>query len=296
MATPISNALDDEPVWQAYSRLALLTTRLFFGLPEYFVMKALLAAPRQRSIPDSPLPVDLTWQLDDTIAERLKLDTKYVRRLLASLKPHGLVVSHTVTKVAAGEERLSAANRSAPTDELVSAYWGLEFEHLADSVKYKLHKMEQQLGDSSSSGPQSYVCPVCQYRVTTLDVEFPELLTVEGIMCPKGREQPRCFGVELKEEDNSVKVAHVEKNKRALRVHVASLYRALEACDSKPRRRQAASRDRRGRSGRPGSSLHGRNGGAHGRGGGGGGGGSSERRGGGRGVAIATNAEGRDGC
>ena len=142
MATPISNALDDEPVWQAYSRLALLTTRLFFGLPEYFVMKALLAAPRQRSIPDSPLPVDLTWQLDDTIAERLKLDTKYVRRLLASLKPHGLVVSHTVTKVAAGEERLSAANRSAPTDELVSAYWGLEFEHLADSVKYKLHKME----------------------------------------------------------------------------------------------------------------------------------------------------------
>ena len=45
-----SSSTSDDPTWVAWKNLAETTVRLFYDLPELFVMKALLHAPRRRSI------------------------------------------------------------------------------------------------------------------------------------------------------------------------------------------------------------------------------------------------------
>ena len=97
---------DDEAAWAPFERLALMTVRLFYDLPEYYVMKALLAAPRQQRA-DGSHP---EWQLDDKIAQRLKMTPVFVRKLLARLYADRLVDARRPKAQAKQGERQRACN------------------------------------------------------------------------------------------------------------------------------------------------------------------------------------------
>ena len=110
-------ASESDTAWATHARLAELTVRLFFGLPEVFVMKALLNAPRQTFADGVSYPV---LQRDDDIAERLQLLPKYVRLVLAALQRDGLVAyDRPKAKAAEGEEATTGANQSAPNSDQV---------------------------------------------------------------------------------------------------------------------------------------------------------------------------------
>ena len=210
---------DEDPAWVAYAQLAQLTVRLFFGAPEYYVMKALLAAPRQK-FSDGPHAV---LQLDKAIAERLKLDMKYTRKLLALLERDGLAV-HYQPKVVTPE----GADASAPLkDDDVPVYWGMKFDIMTDAILWKLDAMERRLAQGKKSDLQTYVCPSCGTRTSSLDIDYGLLLnhTTGGISCPT--RSMACFGSELVEEDNSQAEAIVSAHRSALRSRLAELHTAL---------------------------------------------------------------------
>ena len=56
---------DDEAAWAPFERLALMTVRLFYDLPEYYVMKALLAM--EDASPDGSR---LAWSVNSVATRR----------------------------------------------------------------------------------------------------------------------------------------------------------------------------------------------------------------------------------
>ena len=192
--------MDDN--WMPFERLALMTVRLFYNLPEYYVMKAILTAPRQ--LRGSNLHPEL--QLDDTIAERLRMTIRYVRSLLAKLKADGLVI-----EVAPQAKKL----------------YGIDFEILADSVTFKLDAMDRRLKDQQAPKLHTYRCPKCGLRQSELVVDYNTQLNpmTGGLSCPSGNLE--CFGIELAEENNSDARVIVEAHRNALSIHLSGLQRAL---------------------------------------------------------------------
>ena len=85
----IMAAAPDDAAWQAYTKLAEMTVRLFYDPAEFYIMKALLHAPRQTTADGVSHP---EFQLDDTIAQRLHLHATYVRKILANLHRDRLVI------------------------------------------------------------------------------------------------------------------------------------------------------------------------------------------------------------
>ena len=86
------------------------------------------------------------------------------------------------------EEAVSAAGKSAPTSDQVSVYWGLDFERMADAVKFKLDAMERRLSERNTQGKGvvTFVCPKCNKRISSLDVDYNNLLNTQtgGLSCP----------------------------------------------------------------------------------------------------------------
>ena len=78
---------EGDTAWTTYARLAELTTRLFFGLPEVFVMKALLDAPRETFLGGETHRV---YQLDEDLVKRLRLFPVYVRKVRERERGGGL--------------------------------------------------------------------------------------------------------------------------------------------------------------------------------------------------------------
>ena len=263
----MSSSDADAAAFNAYALLAETTVRLFYGLPEVFVMKALLSAPKRTTIDGTVRP---ELQLDEQIAERVRLDKAYTRKLLARLAADRLVRSEKPrAKEREGEERVSVANQSAYTSEQVSVYWGLDFEVMADAVAYKLDAMERRLADRAKGGLQGYSCPKCKLEVAAVEIQHAIDPMTGTLLCPE------CFGVEMVEADDSQSAALVEAHKAALQLHTAGLHRTLQDvadlpaptyCWPKPDANEGA--------------AGGAAAGAGGAGGGGGGGGAGGARGG----------------
>ena len=210
-------------------------------------------------------------------------------QVLEALKRDGLVSKHVPKATAAeGEEAVTGANQSAYTSEQVVCYWGINFETLADTVTYKLDAMQRNISEGSGSELQSFVCPSCGTRISSLDVDYGSLLNpaTGGLACPT--RSAACFGSELVEDDDSASQAVVNAHKAALKVQLAGLHAALAEASSvdppvykkpKPKAEGAAG-----------------SGGAAGGSGGGGGGGGGARPGdafslgASKGIANATSA------
>lgn len=218
-------AATDDPTWLAWQRLAETTVRLFYGLPEVFVIKVLLHAPHRFS--EATGLSHPEYQAEEAIAERLKLSQVYVRTMLQTLEQDRIIKAcRPKAKAAAGEEKLAAANQSALTAGSVQVSWGIDFEELADAVTFKLDEMERKLGEQKGSDLQTYRCPQCKLAISELDVDFNALLTANGgLACPS--RSPACFGHELEVEDTTVSVAKIEVHRAALRVHTAQLQQCL---------------------------------------------------------------------
>ena len=205
-----------------HERLALITVRLFHGLPEFYVMKALLTAPRQlRGAVEHP-----ELQLDDRIAERLRMNVRYVRTLLARLKADGLVIEVAPTAKADESKQEASGSASAYVDNAQKLY-GVDFEVLADAVTYKMDAMDRRLMEQQGPKMQLFGCPKCGLQQSSLEVDYNMQLNAAtgGLICPSGK--PECFGVELVEEDNSDARAVVEAHRAALVVHLSGLHQAL---------------------------------------------------------------------
>jgi len=211
--------MDDN--WMPFERLALMTVRLFYNLPEYYVMKAILTAPRQ--LRGSNLHPEL--QLDDTIAERLRMTIRYVRSLLAKLKADGLVIE--VAPQAKKAEEVPPGVAPPPEKDNAQKLYGIDFEILADSVTFKLDAMDRRLKDQQAPKLHTYRCPKCGLRQSELVVDYNTQLNpmTGGLSCPSGN--LGCFGVELAEENNSDARVVVEAHRKALSVHLSGLQRAL---------------------------------------------------------------------
>jgi len=211
--------MDDN--WMPFERLALMTVRLFYNLPEYYVMKAILTAPRQ--LRGSNLHPEL--QLDDTIAERLRMTIRYVRSLLAKLKADGLVIE--VAPQAKKAEEVPPGVAPPPEKDNAQKLYGIDFEILADSVTFKLDAMDRRLKDQQAPKLHTYRCPKCGLRQSELVVDYNTQLNpmTGGLSCPSGN--LGCFGVELAEENNSDARVVVEAHRKALSIHLSGLQRAL---------------------------------------------------------------------
>ena len=211
--------MDDN--WMPFERLALMTVRLFYNLPEYYVMKAILTAPRQ--LRGSNLHPEL--QLDDTIAERLRMTIRYVRSLLAKLKADGLVIE--VAPQAKKAEEVPPGVAPPPEKDNAQKLYGIDFEILADSVTFKLDAMDRRLKDQQAPKLHTYRCPKCGLRQSELVVDYNTQLNpmTGGLSCPSGNLE--CFGIELAEENNSDARVIVEAHRNALSIHLSGLQRAL---------------------------------------------------------------------
>ena len=148
--------------------------------------------------------------------------------------------------------------------------------------------MQRNISEGSGSELQSFVCPSCGTRISSLDVDYGSLLNpaTGGLACPT--RSAACFGSELVEDDDSASQAVVNAHKAALKVQLAGLHAALAEASSvdppvykkpKPKAEGAAG-----------------SGGAAGGSGGGGGGGGGARPGdafslgASKGIANATSA------
>ena len=277
----------DRLTWEPYERLALVTVRLFHGLPEYFVMQALLNGPRQQrgSVSHPEL------QLDDKIAERLHMTVRYVRILLAKLKTDGLVID-VAPKV---EEGKSAASQAAPMGDNAQKLYGIDFEVLADAVTYKLAAMDRRLNEQQAPKMAVYRCVKCGVQQKQIEVDFIAQVMPGpngGLRCPNGMTgyRPECFNAELEEEDNSDARATVEAHRAALQEHTAGLQQALKGVIDLPpptykRPKDEPADEAGGSEAKAAASLRARSGG-----GGGGGGGVGSSLGASRGIAAAVGS------
>ena len=215
----------EDPTWLAWAKLVESTVRLFYGLPEVFIMKALLHGPRRVSkLTGNAHP---EYQDDEAIAERIKLAHVYVRRLLMALEGDRLIKAYRPkAKEAPGEEKVAAAMQSAYTADSVQVLWGIDFEEHADAVMYKLDAMERRMSVQSESTLQAWRCPQCQLIISELEVDYNALLTPNGgLSCPS--RSMACFGHEMVTVDDSASEAKAEAHKNALRMHTAQLQRCL---------------------------------------------------------------------
>ncbi len=216
--------MEDDANWAPYERLALMTVRLFHNLPEYYVMKAILTAPRQlRGAVSHP-----ELQLDDRIAERLRMTMRYVRTLLAKLKADGLVIEVAPqAKAGSSEEGKTAGLTAPPEKDNAQKLYGVDFEVLADSVMFKLDAMDRRLKQQQAPKLHAYRCTRCGLRQSALEVDYNTQLNAMtgGLSCPSGN--PECFGVELVEEDNTDARAVVEAHRAAVSMHLSGLQKAL---------------------------------------------------------------------
>ena len=222
----MSSSSSSDASWEAYARLAEMTVMLFYGLPEVFVAKALLHAPRRHSNATGKLHPE--YQLDEKISARLKLTQVYVRKILGTLEHDRIVIGlKPKAKEAAGEAGMSMATQSAPTADAVQAFWGFDFEELSDSVAYKLHAMERSLGEHAEKEIKFWRCPNCQLRISALEIDYNTLLnpSTGALGCPTM--SLACLGVELQEEDDSLSDAKIEAHKAALRAQTDELRKAL---------------------------------------------------------------------
>ena len=214
----------DASAFEAWSSLAELTVRLFYGLPEFMVMKALLTAPRRKTIDDTVRP---ELQLDDDIAERVRLDKGYTRKLLATLALDRLVRQEKPrARTREGEERVSAANQSALSADQVSVYWGIDFEIMADAVAYKLSQMRRRMTEKAKVDQQMYVCPRCGAKISAIEISEAIDSTTGLLSCPS--RSFACTGVEMVEQDNTQSAALIKAHEAALQLHTAGLQRALD--------------------------------------------------------------------
>ena len=217
----------EDSAWAAYERVALMVVRLFYDLDEYYVMKALLAAPRQQR--------GDVWhpelQLDTDIATRLRMTQEYVRRLLARLLRDHLIVRTSVKqKKKVGEEVLSGPLAGNEQQFL----YGLDFERLVDAVLWKLDSMERKLQQKKNQSMAVYRCPRCQASISELDSDFAQLMDfVTGVLsCPT--QSRECQGVELEKDDLSGADVLAEAHRVALEVQLAGLKRALHQVSDVP--------------------------------------------------------------
>lgn len=210
-----------------HARVALTAARLFYGVPEFFLMKALLDAPLREECDCTKHPV---LQLDDTLAARLRLPTKYTRLLLARLHADRLIVCHLPKAAAAEDEADSstAASSTMPTQRDMAKYWGLDFEALGDAVRYKMHAMGRRLTEARCEpAVRSFFCPRCLQRTSALDLDYNRLANpVTGhLSCPSGA--AACMGVELVVDDPANTVAMTQVHCTALQAHLTPLVDAL---------------------------------------------------------------------
>ena len=218
---------NDDPTWNAFASLAEMTVRLFYGLPEVFVIKALLHAPTRKHLGTGLFHPE--FQQDEKIAARLKLYPKYVRQILGTLEQDRIVTAYRPKpKGLEGEEKLSAAAASAPTADQVVTFWYIDFEELSDAVLYKLDAMEASLGKQKKRDIKTLVCPSCDLHISQLDIDYNVLLDPRtgGLACPS--RSAACAGVEMEEKDDSISVKKIEAHKSALRVHTAGLHQAVK--------------------------------------------------------------------
>ena len=113
--------------------------------------------------PRDPKDRSRLLQLDEEIAQRLKLSARQVRRYLAVLKADRLAEQYAVDK-----------KHGAPKDEFadprregelkagdVTALYGIDFNDLADAIHFKLDEAEQKLTaqENAATNIQLYRCP-----------------------------------------------------------------------------------------------------------------------------------------
>ena len=113
--------------------------------------------------PRDPKDRSRLLQLDEEIAQRLKLSARQVRRYLAVLKADRLAKQYAVDK-----------KHGAPKDEFadprregelkagdVTALYGIDFNDLADAIHFKLDEAEQKLTaqENAATNIQLYRCP-----------------------------------------------------------------------------------------------------------------------------------------
>ena len=211
-----------DPTWNAFASLAEMTVRLFYGLPEVFIIKALLHAPTRKHSETGLFHPE--YQQDEKIAARLKLYPKYVREILGTLAEDRIVKVYRPTpNVLEGEEKSSAL-----TADQVVTFWYIDFEELSDAVLYKLDAMEASLGKQKKRDIKTLVCPSCDLHISQLDIDYNVLLDPRtgGLACPS--RSAACAGVEMEEEDDSISVKKIEAHKSALRVHTAGLQQAVK--------------------------------------------------------------------
>ena len=222
-----------EAARRAHHNVALTAVRLFYDLPAYFLLKALLDAPVRTEEDGATHPV---LQLDDTLAERLRLPTKHTRQLLARLHADRMVVCHQPkAKAAEGEEHASSANASMPGERDVAKYWGLDFDTLGDAVRFKMHAMDHRLAEAERTPPmQIFYCPKCMLRISALDIDYNRLInpTTGQLACPS--ESAACAGAELVEDDQSDKVAATRLHRAALQTQLTPLVDALRDAHELP--------------------------------------------------------------
>ena len=218
----------------AYQKVARLVVRYFYDEEEVLVMEVLLQAPRKAGAGDATHP---TMQLDDVVAERLKLGTKQVRKHLSRMAQDRLVIK---TRGGAKEAKKSAQGYDAKAVEGIAAgeltaqdvryYWGVDYEVLVDAVHFKLDAMKRALDDKHkrANAEQQYACANCAAVVSALE------LTPEMMDFASGNFKCQAYGCghDLDEVDNSKETSSIDAWRAELRSSLQQLHEAARDADA----------------------------------------------------------------
>ncbi|KAN0051037.1 hypothetical protein ACTA71_006804 [Dictyostelium dimigraforme] len=106
---------------------------------------------------------------DEDLALKLRIQQKYVRKILMDLKGDSMVKSSDVKVEAKGPNERSSTH----------LLWYIDYKHIIDIVKYKLYMFRKKMESVKVQkiDVQTYKCQTCHKIYTALDI--PKLLNME---------------------------------------------------------------------------------------------------------------------
>ena len=148
----------------AYQNVARLAVRHFYDIEETLIIEVLLTGPRRHSDSCAGTQDHPVMQNEESIAKRLGVGTRQVRRHLGKLENHRFVFK---------ARRCSGARE--PDDAESRLFWGIDYTVLMDTLLFKLNLIKLSMNGSKCE--KTYSCVACNAVVSSLELT-PDMIDI----------------------------------------------------------------------------------------------------------------------
>ncbi|KAJ1568726.1 hypothetical protein HK096_005520 [Nowakowskiella sp. JEL0078] len=128
---------------------------------------------------------------EDELSSKLRISPKELNRACGVLREQGLIKTEGQRNEPGEKDKETQKKERSQKNN-----YYVDYKQFVDSVKLKIYKITSLLRDEQSDEGNSFFCPVCETRYSTLDIS--RLVTPEGnIIC----ENELCNGAALDHEE-----------------------------------------------------------------------------------------------